>query len=176
MIYSKQDITFAIEEKFSAFSNYVAAQDEIEFVSAPARKWAPGQHLDHLIKTTRPVNIGLGLPSIICRIMFGKPNRKERSYEELVEKYKGKLTAGAKAPRIFVPPAVSFKNKNEKIENFLSQKEKLKRKIASFSEDQLSSFLLPHPLLGKLTLREMLYFTAYHTEHHLELIKKYRLQ
>jgi hypothetical protein len=25
---------------------------------------------------------------------------------------------------------------------------------------------LPHPLLGKLTLREMLYFTAYHADHH----------
>jgi hypothetical protein len=26
--------------------------------------------------------------------------------------------------------------------------------------------VLPHPLLGKLTIREMLYFTVYHGEHH----------
>ena len=36
----------------------------------------------------------------------------------------------------------------------------------SFSEKQLDTFILPHPLLGKLTLREMLYFTIYHAEHH----------
>jgi hypothetical protein len=30
----------------------------------------------------------------------------------------------------------------------------------------LDLLILPHPLLGKLTLREMLYFTLYHVEHH----------
>ena len=37
--------------------------------------------------------------------------------------------------------------------------------------DDLDKYVLPHPLLGKVTLREMLYFTIHHNEHHLELLK-----
>jgi hypothetical protein len=46
-------------------------------------------------------------------------------------------------------------------------------KAANYSESDLDTYILPHPLLGKLTLREMLYFTTYHVQHHQELIKKY---
>jgi len=42
----------------------------------------------------------------------------------------------------------------------------LARRIDRFSETQLDQLILPHPLLGKLTLREMLYFTIYHVQHH----------
>jgi hypothetical protein len=34
-------------------------------------------------------------------------------------------------------------------------------------EAQLDQYLVPHPLLGKITLRELGYFTIYHTQHHL---------
>ena len=43
---------------------------------------------------------------------------------------------------------------------------RLSEKIDRFSETELDQFILPHPLLGKLTLREMIYFTIYHVEHH----------
>jgi hypothetical protein len=31
---------------------------------------------------------------------------------------------------------------------------------------------MPHPLLGKITAREMIYFTVYHSEHHVAATKK----
>ncbi|HRH60621.1 MAG TPA: DinB family protein, partial [Chitinophagaceae bacterium] len=50
------------------------------------------------------------------------------------------------------------------------------KRVNNKPEDELDVYILPHPLLGKLTLREMLYFTIYHAEHHLknveELIEK----
>jgi hypothetical protein len=49
-------------------------------------------------------------------------------------------------------------------------KEKLIRKVLSYREGKLDHYILPHPLLGKLTLREMLFFTIYHNEHHLNLL------
>ncbi|NBX80802.1 MAG: DinB family protein, partial [Flavobacteriales bacterium] len=42
----------------------------------------------------------------------------------------------------------------------------------NFTEDDLDKYVLPHPLLGKLTLREMLCFTIYHVKHHVEIIKR----
>ena len=38
--------------------------------------------------------------------------------------------------------------------------------IGSWREQDLDRYVLPHPLLGKLTLREMLFFTLYHNYHH----------
>ncbi|MFN2437645.1 MAG: hypothetical protein ABR503_00495 [Chitinophagaceae bacterium] len=38
--------------------------------------------------------------------------------------------------------------------------------LNKYSEEEIDRFVLPHPLLGKLTLREMMYFTIYHVEHH----------
>ena len=36
----------------------------------------------------------------------------------------------------------------------------------------LDAVLLPHPLLGKLTVREMLFFTVYHVQHHRALVER----
>jgi hypothetical protein len=44
-------------------------------------------------------------------------------------------------------------------------------KAVKFSEKDLDTLILPHPLLGKVTLREMLYFTIYHVQHHVEQVK-----
>ncbi|WP_350287698.1 hypothetical protein [uncultured Croceitalea sp.] len=38
--------------------------------------------------------------------------------------------------------------------------------IDECSEIELDTFILPHPVMGDQTLREILYFTAYHVLHH----------
>ncbi len=43
-------------------------------------------------------------------------------------------------------------------------------KIPGWSEAALDRYRLPHPLLGKLTVREMLFFTLYHNAHHLDQV------
>ena len=47
---------------------------------------------------------------------------------------------------------------------------KMSKKIEKWSEEQLDEFVLPHPLLGKVTTREMLYFTIHHAGDHQLLI------
>jgi hypothetical protein len=49
---------------------------------------------------------------------------------------------------------------------------KLTKGIAGFTEKDLDTIILPHPLLGKITYREMMYFTICHVLHHQALIKK----
>ena len=40
----------------------------------------------------------------------------------------------------------------------------------SWGELALDRYRLPHPLLGRLTVREMLLFTLYHSVHHFNLV------
>ncbi len=44
--------------------------------------------------------------------------------------------------------------------------------IGKWNDRNPDRTLLPHPLLGKLTVREMLYFTIYHVEHHLNILRE----
>ena len=44
-------------------------------------------------------------------------------------------------------------------------------KMERWKDVDLDRYLLPHPLLGKITLREMLYFTTFHIQHHQQTIE-----
>jgi hypothetical protein len=97
-------------------------------------------------------------------VLFGKSNRSSRSYDELVSKYKSRLDAGGKSTTRFLPDTTCDRIKlQDAVERHVNI---LCKRIDRFSEHELDKYILPHPLLGKLTLREMLYFTIHHVEHH----------
>ncbi|MFM9840472.1 MAG: DinB family protein [Cyclobacteriaceae bacterium] len=147
------------------FINSIQSLPKEQWQISYNNKWSAAQQLDHIIKSVSPVKLAFSLPKFLLKLVFGKANRKSRSYDELVTKYHEKLKAGGKASARFVPPpridsAESLSTKLAEVTHSLATK------INSFSEEQLDLLILPHPLLGKLTLREMLYFTIYHVQHH----------
>ncbi len=163
---TKSEIQQQLHDNHFRFIKHIVYLSDLDFLHSNNGKWTAGQQLEHLVKSVRPVNLALLLPSFFLTLVFGKANRPSKSYEALVEKYKQKLTAGGKASAPFVPKSVTISDR-EKLSNKLhSLTNSLLRRVDSFSEKQLDTFILPHPLLGKLTLREMLYFTIYHVEHH----------
>ena len=170
-IHDKSQIISALDEKVDAFNNYITTLNKEQFEATPNGKWSAGQNLDHLIRAIKPLQLAYSLPKLALMILFGKTNRPSRTYNEVVTKYKTKLTAGGKASRPFIPPVIHFEKKDELIKKYTEQKQKLISKIGKQSEFDLDRYILPHPLLGKVTLREMLYFTVHHNEHHLETVK-----
>jgi hypothetical protein len=143
----------------------IQSLNDSQLLIASPGKWNAVQLLDHIVKSVSPVSLALSLPAFLLRLIFGTANRKSRSYEELVARYHDKLKAGGRASGRFVPPPKT--DSVEKLSaNLTKVVQMLTRRIDRFSETQLDQLLLPHPLLGKLTLREMLYFTIYHVQHH----------
>lgn len=167
----KAFISTLLSTNSAAFVHYVNKQSEIEFTSTPQDKWSVGQNVEHLIKSLSPVNLALLLPGFVLRFQFGTPNRNPRTYQELVNRYHEKLQAGGRASAQFVPPPIAWADKDKKVAAFVHETNTMIKRLNSWSESQLDSYLLPHPLLGKLTLREMLFFSGYHIEHHLKLLK-----
>jgi hypothetical protein len=170
-IHDKSQIILALNEKVDEFNNYIAPLNKEQFEVTPNGKWSAGQNLDHLIRAIKPLQPAYSLPKFALRILFGKTNRPSKTYDELVAKYKAKLSAGGRASGPFIPPFISFEKKGELIKKYAEQKQRLIAKIKKQSEKDLDVYILPHPLLGKVTLREMLYFTIHHNEHHLESLK-----
>lgn len=96
-----------------------------------------------------------------------------RSYQEIETAYQAVLATGAKAPVAMSPRAEDMQvNREELVERFRGIYQTLGEATGGWLADELDEYLIPHPVLGKLTVREMLYFTVLHTAHHLRLLKK----
>ncbi len=161
---NRSEIVNALINHHTQFTRTLLAMPNDEVQRSLNGKWSPAQLLDHIEKSVSPVRMAFSLPNVVLKLRFGSSNRPSRTYEALVEKYHAKLSAGGRASGAFIPSStVDVKGQSEKLLHLVNS---LSSKIGSYSEEQLDLLLLPHPLLGKLTLREMLYFTIYHVQHH----------
>lgn len=139
------------------------------FFRKPDSKWSAADNVEHLVLSIKPLNMAFRLPKFIL-LFFGRPNRPIRTYDELVKKYLEKLSSGGRAASAFIPKAKRV-DKSVLLNSFMKENKTFINSLANWSEADLDRYLVPHPLLGKLYVREMLYFTIYHTQHHLRAIE-----
>ncbi len=146
--------------------------DRATFFSGLNNKWSPAENTEHLVLAINPLLTAYSLPTFLLKILFKKPNRPSCDYDILLERYHKKLEAGYKATAPYVPKKITTKKEFEKVVyNFTNAHQKLISKFERWKDIELDNYLLPHPLLGKLTLREMMYFTILHVDHHQSAIK-----
>ena len=168
---TKQAIITLLETSFTEFSAFTNTLSDHRFVVSPEGKWSAGQQMDHLIRSAKPVNTALGLPKILLRF-FGRPVARSRSYEQIRETYRTVLTQGGVASRPYIPPVTEAEERKPLVQQFLYQKNKMVQLLEKWTEEELDKYQVPHPLLGKLTVREVLYFTAYHNQHHMVTLQQ----
>jgi hypothetical protein len=173
-ILSKEEILKQLVEISTRFSSFCAVISNEIFFRQPAQKWSVAQNVTHLITSANMTKLAYRLPKFMVRLYAGKPNRPSRSYDELVAKYKLKLEQGGRASGRFVAkPVLAKEGKENLLHTFNMAMRKLENAVQkNWNDQQLDKYLAPHPLLGKLTLRELCYFTIYHTEHHLNIVKE----
>ncbi len=134
-------------------------------------KWSIGQHAAHLVLSTRPLNKALRMSKSGLNAAFGmKGERPERSVEAMVAEYGAALAKGLQAPARFVPEEIRDEQKNSLIADLRQELADLVSAIETWEESDLTDCVLPHPALGSLTVREMLFFTIYHTRHHTKTV------
>ena len=171
---TKEAILFATEKIFDQFAATCNMIDEPVFFTRPNGKWSVAEDIQHLIISTNTSLLAYSLPRFMVRLIGGKPNRPPITYEELMAKYYKKLEDGAKASGRFIPKPIEIKYGKEKL---LTNWQRAGNKFLialknNRTENDLDNYLIKHPLLGKITLRELCYFTIFHTEHHLNSILK----
>jgi uncharacterized damage-inducible protein DinB len=163
---NKQEIDAKLIENHRKFADYIANLSDEDFTFSNGEKWTAGQQCDHICLSIKPLLKGLSLPKIAIAAMFGKAERDSMSYDDLVAKYQSVLASGGKSTARFLPAAINANQKETMPKSLLKLIGSLTKKIGKFSESDLDKYQIPHPLLGKLTLREMLCFMIYHVEHH----------
>jgi hypothetical protein len=141
------------------------------FFTRHGETWSASDNVDHLIRAMTPLTYAVRFPKFSLRLMFGKVERPLRTYDEMCKIYEDAIRKGAVASGRFLPdqqmPADSEKAKAA----LIHQLSRLGNDIAdalnkNWPDSALDACLLPHPILGKLTVREMMFFTIYHALRH----------
>ena len=170
---NRNDLVRLLDEHHRNFSDTLSDLPKNTFEFSWKSKWTPGQQLRHIQKSVAPVALAFRLPRFVLKFQFGITNRPSRSYDELVARYLKALEGRtATAPKAFQPPRVSFSNRSRELRRYQKTVQQLINLTQKCSEKDLDYYVLPHPLIGKLTLREMIYFSIYHVQHHHKLTKE----
>jgi hypothetical protein len=170
----KESIADLLEEKNQALLNYLEHQDLEKWLEGPEGKWTTGQQALHLLQSIKPLNDALSMPKFLLRYKFGKANRDVRDYESITKRYQerlkdaqGKTFKGSQNMKV-----PTIKDKNYLLCRLQVENKKLQYKTKKISDKNLDTLILPHPLMGKMPVREIIMWTAHHIEHHTKALQE----
>jgi hypothetical protein len=169
----KEDIANLIDAKHAELISWLINQPEDSWTLGPEGKWTTGQQALHLLQSIKPLNSALSMPKFLLRYKFGKANRPVRDYNTIVNRYqerlkdvKGKTYKGSQNMKV-----PTLKEKEFILNRLQTEQKKLQYKTKKISDKNLDTLILPHPLMGKMPIREIIMWTAHHVEHHTETLK-----
>lgn len=159
-----------LQRNQQAVSAAFAAIPAPRFYEHPPQVWSAAENLQHLTKSVRTATLAYRLPPRLSGLVWGQAH-SSRSYAELVAMYKGALGTGVESPAAFVPTLGEVPQDMQAGQQALLQQwqlaaGKLEAALGKWQAEDLDKAQVPHPVLGKLTLRELVYFTLYHNQHH----------
>jgi hypothetical protein len=175
--YTSSQIAAALRSLHEESVAYWNSLSPARFAEPLGNGWSASETVRHLTKSVRAVTVGLRLPRLLLAFRFGISRSPSRDYRTMREAYQARLSRGADAGR-FRPSgaAVDGTTPEQAKQIVLSRHARAIDDIVEQSERwperSLDRYRLPHPLLGKVSVREMLFFTLYHNRHHLEIVRR----
>lgn len=170
----KELIADLLESKSHALLTFLEEQAPEKWLEGPPGKWTSGQQALHLLECLKPLNNALSMPKWLVQFKFGKYNGEIRDYDAIVQAYQKLLKENPdfkfKATQNMVSP--SLKDKKYILSRLQVESKKLQYKTKRISDKNLDHLLLPHPLMGKIPVREIIMWTAYHIEHHTKILQE----
>lgn len=135
-------------------------------------KWSVNQNVKHINIGLLRLNNFIKLPKSSIETNFGLSERASMDNESINKLFNNAFEKGVKATSAFTPDIDLKTSLDELINQGNKSLDTLISNLQNWSEQELEIYNCPHPFLGKVTAREILYFTIYHVNHHHETIKK----
>ncbi|NUO81281.1 DinB family protein [candidate division KSB1 bacterium] len=175
---TRNEILARLQQLHGEANEFLGTLSDAEFFTPQGEKWSPAEQVRHLTKSVRPVAKALRLPRLALALLFGVHRVASHSFTEIEAFYQGRLktgvTAGKFAPSSQPAPDDPRARRGEIMQRWQETHRALQYAIATWPEAALDRYRLPHPVLGKLSLREMLFFTLYHNAHHVRQVYERR--
>lgn len=174
--YSSEEIQSELIRVDRVVTEYFEAIPPEVFFAHPPAVWSPAENVVHLVKAVKPVAQALRLPKLVPQMLFGEAQVASRNFPHLVAAYKAYLADGATSPSQYVPelgePGDDLAAaKADVMRRWQVTSQKLEAAFPTWSDADLDRYRLPHPLLGKITVRELMFFTLYHNLHHVNDVR-----
>ncbi len=168
---STQELRSSLRQLHLETTAFLGELSDQEFPAPQGEYWSPADHVRHLVTAIRAVGVGMSAPRILLALRFGVSFKGSRSFDEVRDLYRAALAAGGKASGRFDPAnrktgTEPGDSRARLMKRWDRAGEELDAAIESWSEAALDRHRAKHPLLGMMTIRELLHFTLYHNAHH----------
>ena len=174
---NRRAIIEALELAHEAGVDYWSGYSTPEFFAPTAGRWSAAEHVRHLTRSMTPLLPVLRVPRVALRLAFGAATEPSRSYEQIEAMYAKVLADGGTSGR-FAPSPERADGDTARRDAIMDAHSETLRGLTQamdrWTEVQLDAHRLPHPLLGKLTVREMMLFTLLHNQHHVVVAERRR--
>jgi len=174
----KQELTERLDQTFDELSDWSSHLTDQTFIAETRPgKWSAAGHIDHVRKSAKGFSKALSMPKDVLEATFGMGNHSERNYDVIVATYEKTLNAGpisqAAVGGQYHPRDLAGHQRSEVLTALQETGSNLTKALNKWSEEDLSRYVVPHPIMGNFTLREMCYFTIHHTLHHLKMLREW---
>lgn len=153
---TKYDIEPILDNKHIELFEWVNKQSDQSWTQGLNEKWTVGQHILHIVDVIQLLNKAFEYSQFLLRYKFGKSNRPSRSYDALVKRCKEKLHLHKEKAKTFHKnlriPKIAERQKLLVVLQF--ENKKLQARVHQWKNKDLDTLLIPHPLMGKMTMRE----------------------
>ena len=154
----------ALAKAFSEVEALFAQVNDTKINFKPTEKWSFGEEMVHLIMSTNGTALVLASPDE--RLL--PSDHASRGYDAIVDEYKTKLRLNPTIGQSIADKAGKTYKGEELKASFTRAAQNTLLALKYWDEAKADQWMVwKHPLLGKMTAREMVYFTVYHTRHHL---------
>jgi hypothetical protein len=170
-VYRQSSILEVLREGNTQVTRYFTAIPTKDFITRPPGEWSPADNLDHVIRSVKPLSRAMQLPRFVLRLMFGEGRKPSRSFVAIRDAYLHQLAQGAQATGRYIPDFREPPGDVDAYRHLILQRweragQELVGALSTWRDADLDRCVLPHPILDKLTVREMLFFTLYHNWRH----------
>jgi hypothetical protein len=176
-LHSRDEILRALAASEREVAAFFSSLTDDELIARVGSAWTSAEQLDHLNLAVRAVARGFSMRPWLLRMLFGRAGSPSRGFDEVRDTYRSGLARGAGAARDYLPrreqlaAAEVAGRRAELVARWARVNAAVRHALSRWHESDLDRVRLPHPILGKITAREMLFFMLYHNGHHVAAAK-----
>jgi DinB superfamily len=168
---TKTDLQDRLKTATADCLNATASVSDAVFFDNSNGKWSIAENLIHLAIVAKRFGSTFTMPKEQLA-NFGLATQPSRPFDGILAAYMKALEGMAVAPKAFVAVQTADDTRTSVIERYNNAHNILGANLMTFSEEELDKYQVPHPLLGLLTMREMMDFIVFHLGHHQKAVDR----
>ncbi len=175
-MHDKSELIAALQTQKLEIPALLSSIPTKQFFDGSSEHWSAGHHVQHITSAVNRVAQGLLNASVLPK---REPATASRDFATLHETYLATLKNTPSETLRQLGSRVTLKEfensdayKTQLISSFVSAISNFNTALENFDEANLEQLGMPHPVMGLLSSREMVFFIVFHNTHHQNGIAK----